>query len=87
MILCVVCAFDRSRQRLFQEIVTWRRLSHPNVVPVLGVSPNLFPLCIITEWMIDGNIMDFTLKHPEVNRLCLVRPISIFPQSLNPETS
>ena len=38
----------------------------------------MFPLCIITEWMIDGNIMDFTSKHPEVNRLRLVCLISIF---------
>jgi len=70
---------DDPRQRLFQEIVIWRRLSHPNVLPVLGVSPKLFPLCVVTEWMIDGNIMDFTSKHPEVNRLRLVRPLPVFP--------
>jgi len=67
--------FEKLWQRLFQEIVIWRRLSHPNVLPVLGVSPKLFPLCVVTEWMIDGNIMDFTAKHPEVNRLRLVRPV------------
>ena len=72
------CAFEKlSLQRLFQEIVIWRRLSHPNVLPVLGVSPKLSPLCIISEWMIDGNIMDFTDKHPEVNPLRLVRIISV----------
>ena len=80
VILRVVRVFDHSRQRLFQEIVIWRRLSHPNVLPVLGVSPQLFPLCIVTEWTINGNIMDFTSKHPEVNRLRLVRSIYIFPQ-------
>ena len=80
-----MCTFDHSGQRLFQEIVVWRRLSHTNDLPVLGVSPKLFPLCIITEWMIDGNIMDFTSKHPEVNRLRLVRLTSIFPQSSNLE--
>ncbi|KAF9648264.1 kinase-like protein [Thelephora ganbajun] len=62
----------KIKQRLFQEIVIWRRLSHPNVLPVLGVSPKLFPLCIVTEWMVDGNIMDFTSKHPEANRLRLL---------------
>ena len=74
--------FDASWQRLFQEIVIWRRLSHPNVLPALGISPKLFPLCVITEWMVDGNIMDFTSKHPEVNRLRLVRPIYAPPQTL-----
>ena len=80
MILRAIPAFNNSWQRLFQEIIIWRRLSHPNVLPVLGVSPKLFPLCVITEWMVDGNIMDFTQKHPEVNRLRLVRPISVLPQ-------
>ena len=83
MILRVFCAFDDSRQRLFPEIVIWGRLSHPNVLPVLGISPNLSPLCVITEWMIDGNIMDFMSKHPEANRLRLVCPISVLPSSLN----
>ena len=80
----LTCKFslEKSCQRLFQEIVIWRRLSHPNVLPVLGVSPKLFPLCLITEWMIDGNIMDFTANHPEVNRLRLVRPISVSPSVL-----
>jgi hypothetical protein len=45
---------------------------------VLGVSPKLFPLCVITEWMDDGNIMGFTAKHPEANRLRLVRPVFFF---------
>ena len=36
----------------------------------------LSPLCIVSEWMIDGNIMDFTTNHPEVNRLRLVRSVS-----------
>lgn len=70
-------ASESSSQRLFQEILIWRRLAHPHVLPVLGVSPKLFPLCIITERMINGNIMDFMSKHPGVNRLHLVRPISI----------
>ena len=82
MILRLIPAFDDSWQRLFQEIIIWRRLSHPNVLAVLGVSPKLFPLCVITEWMVDGNIMDFTSKHPEVNRLRLVRPIPALPPTI-----
>ena len=61
----------------------WRRLSHPNVLPVLGVSPKLFPLCVVAEWMINGDITEFTSKQPEVNRLHLVCPVSPF--SLNPQ--
>ena len=76
MISSTTCAPDGSLKRLFHEIVIWRRLSHPNVLPVLGVSLKLFPLCIVSEWMIGGNIMDFTSNHPEANRLRLVRSVS-----------
>ena len=48
-------------------------------MPVLGTSTEPFPLCVVTEWMVGGNISDFTLKHPEVNRLHLVRTISVTP--------
>ena len=88
MMLRLTCASDGLRKRLFHDFVIWRRLSHPNVLPMLGVSPKLFPLCIVSEWMIDGNIMDFTSKHPEVNRLRLVRSLfvslSIFKLSTTP---
>ena len=73
-----MCLRD-SWQRLFQETVVWKRLSHPNVLPVLGVSPKLFPLCVITEWMIDGNILDFASTYPKANRLRLVRHLCHLP--------
>ena len=81
MILRAIPALNNSWQRLFQKIIIWRRLSRPNVLPVLGVPQKLFPLCVITGWTVDGNITDFTQKHPEANRLRLVRPISVFPQT------
>ena len=77
MILRLRCASDDPRKRFFHKIVIWRRLSHPNVLPVLGVSPKLFPLCVAPERMIDGNIVDFTSNHPEVNRLRLVRSLFV----------
>lgn len=86
MILHLTDTSDDPWQHLFGEIVVWRHFSHPNVLPVLGVSPKLFPLCIVSEWMTNGNIMDFTSEHPEVNRLRLVRSISAsLPQFLDPE--
>jgi len=55
--------------------MVWTRLSHPNVLPVLGGSQKISPLHIVTEWMVNGNITDFTHDHPEVNRLYLVRRV------------
>ena len=74
-------AIVTSWQRLFREIVVWRRLSHPNILPVLGVAPQPSPLCTVTEWMTNGNIMEFTSTRPEVNRLRLVRMIPDLPRS------
>ena len=55
---------------------------HPNVLPVVqvsevfpidGVSDALFPLCIMTPWMPDGNITQYVQMKPEADRLMLVR--------------
>ena len=45
---------------------------HPNVLPVIEVSETSFPLCIMSPWMPDGNIAQYTLKNLGANRLTLV---------------
>ena len=59
---------------------TYRRVSkgdklnsHPNVLPIVEISEKLFPLCIVTPWMSNGNIAQYTQTNPEANRLTLVR--------------
>jgi len=46
---------------------------HPNVLPVIEVSETLFPLCIMTPWMPDGNITQYIQLNPAADRLMLVR--------------
>jgi serine/threonine protein kinase len=48
--------------------VTWKCLRHRNIVPFLGVSDHLFPVCIVSEWMPGGTISAFLAEHPEENR-------------------
>ena len=57
---------------LIEEVVGWKFLKHRNIVPFIGVAltPPLFS--IISEWMVNGDIMCFTRTHPEYNRLDLV---------------
>lgn len=57
-------------QALFKEAVAWKRLSHPNIVPFIGVTEN--PLQIISGWMSNGTLMEFTERDPGVNRIGLV---------------
>ena len=59
----------------------WRRLKDPNVLPLMGVSPEPSKLRIVSEWMINGNIADFTMKDPEHNRLRLVRSTFVSPSN------
>ena len=56
-------------------MVLWRQLHHKNLLPFHGaVVTNRFGM--VTPWLENGNIIGFTRKNPEVNRLSLVRRIS-----------
>ena len=59
-------------QRSYREIIAWKYVSHPNVLPFLGVSQSLLSFCIITPWLRNGNIGEYVQKHREANRLRLV---------------
>jgi hypothetical protein len=59
------------------HIMTFRRgrkpISHPNVLPIIDVSETSPPFCIMSPWMPDGNITQYTQMNPGANRLMLVR--------------
>ena len=50
-----------------------KHISHPNVLSVTEVSETTFPYCIVSPWMPDGNITQYTKMNPGANRLMLVR--------------
>jgi len=60
-------------QTFYHEVEGCKQISHPNILPVIQVSETLFPLCIVSPWMPDGNIMQYVRKHDDANRLMLVR--------------
>jgi len=49
-------------------------------MPLLGVSVSVDPRCfhILTEWMPNGNVMQYARSNPEANRLRLVSPLAVF---------
>ncbi|KAK0449321.1 kinase-like domain-containing protein [Armillaria borealis] len=65
----------KDREKLLrefcQEALVWRQLRHPNILPFLGVSKYLFApsYCLISPWMINGNIMSYLEAHPDHDRL------------------
>ncbi|KZT52127.1 kinase-like protein, partial [Calocera cornea HHB12733] len=59
-----------------REALIWSSLSHPYIVPLLGVAdyakicPGGFSqLCMVAPWMSGGNIMEYIKDHPNVSRL------------------
>ena len=62
-----------SNQKLYHEIIGWKHVSHSNVLPFLGVSETFqFPLNIISPWLPNGNILEYTQKNREADRFQLV---------------
>ena len=48
----------------------WKRLTHPNIVPLLGVT--ITPFQLISNWMSGGDLPGYIEKNPNVDRLRLV---------------
>ena len=48
----------------------WKRLTHPNIVPFIGVTTN--PLQIVLEWMPNGTLTEFIERNPSASRIGLV---------------
>ena len=66
---CTQFALYQIHNRVVEES---KLNSHPNVLPVIRVSENLFPVCIMSPWMPDGNITQYTKMSPDADRLMLV---------------
>jgi len=71
--------FNRRRTKLapyqiYRRVVEESKLDpYPNVLRVIRVSKELFPFCIMSPWMPDGNITQYTRMNPGADRLILVR--------------
>ena len=63
-----------------------KRNPHPNVLSVIEVSETSSPLCIMSPWMPDGNIIQYTTANPGANRLMLVRTHQLKYRSGRPTT-
>ena len=66
------CTQHASSQTFRRKINGHMHISHPNVLPIIDVSETLFPFCIMSPWMPDGNITQYTEVNPDANRLVLV---------------
>ena len=59
------------RQIFHHVAVTSKRLTHPNIVPLLGAT--LEPLELISDWMPGGDLPEYIESHHDADRVSLVR--------------
>ena len=48
----------------------WKRLTHSNILPLLGVTIEGFQL--ISNWMSGGHLLDYVKNNPDTDRIGLV---------------
>ena len=53
-------------------MIRWKALSHPNVLPLLGVMMDKKQFVMVSEWMVYGNIGEFVKANGDADRFELV---------------
>ena len=51
--------------------ITWKRLKHPNILPLLGVT--IFPPRLVSDWMAGEDLPTYVKKRADMDVLGLVR--------------
>ncbi|KAH8832255.1 kinase-like domain-containing protein [Flagelloscypha sp. PMI_526] len=69
---------ERVIKEFCKEALMWRQLTHPNVLPFLGVTETLFPgkFCLVSPLMKHGNVMSFLEANPAHDRLSFILDIA-----------
>ncbi|KAF6753020.1 kinase-like domain-containing protein [Ephemerocybe angulata] len=64
-------------KKFCKEVLVWRQLKHPNVLPFLGANTESFKprFCFLSYWMNHGSITAYLRKHPGHDRLAAVHDI------------
>ncbi|KAG6807876.1 hypothetical protein H0H92_006136 [Tricholoma furcatifolium] len=55
-----------------KEAIVWAQLSHPNILPFLGICQFHSRQAVVTPWAENGHINDYLTKNPDVNRVLLI---------------
>jgi serine/threonine protein kinase len=63
---------EYKRKRYFKEVTVWKRLNHPNIIPMYGAAPDIDELCVVSPWMPEGDLSQYLNKYPGVNRASIM---------------
>ncbi|KIK65954.1 hypothetical protein GYMLUDRAFT_38419 [Collybiopsis luxurians FD-317 M1] len=55
---------EELKKALGKEVLLWRQLNHPNILPFLGINTQLFDptFCMVSPWMSNGDIVSYSQK-------------------------
>ncbi|KZT50797.1 kinase-like protein [Calocera cornea HHB12733] len=68
---------QRHIQRLARELGKWKRLKHPNVLPLLGICHHgPYDFALVSEWMEAGHVRAYIETNPQILRSVLVRDVA-----------
>ncbi|KAF9789191.1 kinase-like domain-containing protein [Thelephora terrestris] len=59
-------------KRYHKEVVVWKRLNHPNVLPAFGASRDIAEFCVVSPWMPEGDILHYVNKYPGADRALIM---------------
>jgi len=70
---------QKTRQRFHREVLIWRSLEHPYILPFLGVDCMTFSFrpCLVSPWLARGTVSDF-LKRCSCSSLNIVVPALLY---------
>jgi hypothetical protein len=69
---CLLANLPHPVQRFCKEVVGWKTLRHPNVLPLMGVTMTETQFVMVSEWMVRGDINQFVKMDTNADRLELV---------------
>lgn len=70
IIASLVRHHQRNSQTFCQEAALWKHMKHPNVLPLLGITTNLFQL--ISIWVSHGDLLKYVKGNPNAEPVALV---------------
>ncbi|KDN36899.1 hypothetical protein RSAG8_10518, partial [Rhizoctonia solani AG-8 WAC10335] len=72
-----LAAFDQHKlqRRAISELSVWRKFKHPNILKLLGICAFGGEIGMVSEWMPNGNIIRYTMKHNEVDKIKLIADV------------
>jgi len=63
---------EKINKKYCKEVIVCKRVKHPNVLSIEGVAPKLFEFCMVSQWMVNGNLLSYVEKYVGANRLELL---------------